>query len=99
MGDTNTSGQVGAMARGAQSHHSTFQQIWHDNSQSLELSILAPELGKLHTALRERAKEPEHLLSVGAVAAAEAAAKKGDGPKALECLRCVGKWALDAATE
>lgn len=38
-------------------------------------------------------------MAIGAVATAEAAAKTGNGPKALEYLKKAGNWAFDVATK
>jgi len=46
-----------------------------------------------------QATEPDHEISIGAIAAAEAAAKAGNGPKALACLKNAGTWAFDVASK
>jgi hypothetical protein len=99
VGDTYTATQVGSMGPYAQAHDTTFQQIWDKNAGTIDLQSLARELGTLRAVLRRRASEPEHDLSLGAVAGAETAAKQNDGPKVLAYLRAAGKWALDGATE
>jgi hypothetical protein len=77
----------------------TFQQIWNQTQGSVDLQQLARELERLNAALRSEAKEPEHQIAIGAVSAAEAEAKRGNGPKALEYLKKAGAWAFDVATK
>jgi len=77
----------------------TFQQIWNQIQGSVALPQLAHDLGQLQSALRSQAKEPEHEIAIGAIAAAEAAAKHGDGAKTLEYLKKAGSWAFDVATK
>jgi hypothetical protein len=99
MGDNYSAGQAGAIGPNAQASNMTFQQIWNQVQGSVDLPRLARELGQLHTALRSQAKKPEHEMAIGAVAAAEADAKGGDGPNALEYLKKAGSWAFDVATK
>jgi hypothetical protein len=56
-------------------------------------------LAILRAELLKEAKEPEHYTTIGTIASAETAAEKGDGPKALECLKAAGKWTLDVASK
>lgn len=101
MGDTYNVGQavaVGPHASGIASQVS-FQQVWAQNQGTIDLQGLAKELATLRGALRQRATEPEQDIAVGQVAAAEAAAKKGDGPKMLEHLKSAGMWVLDVAKD
>jgi hypothetical protein len=97
MGDNYSAGQAGAMGPGAQASNMTFQQIWNQVQGSVDLPQLARELGQLQATLRTEAKEPEHEIAIGAIAAAEAAAKQGNGAKALEYLKKAGGWAFDIA--
>ena len=99
MRDQYKAGQVGAMGPGAHAHDITFNQIWNENKDDIDLQALAFELSKLRLKLKEEASEPEHDSSIGAIASAESYAKKGDGPKVLEYLSKAGKWALDTATK
>jgi hypothetical protein len=99
MGDNYSAGQAGAMGPGAQASNMTFQQIWNQTQGSVDLQQLARELERLNAALRSEAKEPEHQIAIGAVSAAEAEAKRGNGPKALEYLKKAGAWAFDVATK
>jgi hypothetical protein len=87
------------MGPGAQASNMTFQQIWNQVQGSIDLPRLAAELGRLLPELRSHAKEPEHEMAIGAVAAAETAAKSGNGAKTLEYLKKAGSWALGVATK
>jgi hypothetical protein len=75
------------MGPNAQASGMTFHQIWNQAQSSIDLERLARDLGQLRTALRSEAREPEQNVAIGLVAAAEAAARKGDGPKAPEHLK------------
>lgn len=99
MGDRYTANTVGVMGPNATGNTVNLQQIWNQLQGSLNVEELAKELGTLQTAMTSEAKEPDQHLATGAVAAAEAAAKGGDGPKALEYLQRAGGWALDVATK
>ncbi len=90
-------GQTGAVGAGAHAHDMTFNQIWNENKNDIDLPALAAELSKLRLKLKDEATEAEHYSSMGAVASAESCAKKGDGPGALEHLSKAGKWALGIA--
>ena len=75
-----TAGQVGAVGAGAHVHDNTFQHV----QDGFDLPRLAEELGRLRVALRQEAKDDlEDDEAIGAVAAAEKAAKQGDGAGAL----------------
>lgn len=99
MGDKYEAGQVGAQGPGAQAHNMTFQQVWLQCKGDIDLPQLAADLAKLRSAMKTEATSPEHDAAVGAVAAAETAAKKGDGATAMQHLKSAGKWALDTATK
>jgi hypothetical protein len=99
MGDTYSSGEAGAIGPGATASQIAFQQVWNQLQGSTRIEELATELSALRTAMRSAASEPEHELSIGAVAAAEAAANAADGVKTLEYLKTAGTWALDVATK
>jgi uncharacterized protein YjbI with pentapeptide repeats len=86
MGDKYIAGQVGALGPSAHAHDMTFNQLWSQSGQSINLGALATELATLRQHLRQEAVEPEHDVALGAVANAEVAAKEGNGPKALEWL-------------
>jgi hypothetical protein len=98
MGDKYVAGQAGAMGPNAHAHDITFNQMWNQLGGGIDLSELASELETLRATLKDQATAPDHDLAVGEVAAAEIAAKGGDGPKALEHLKKAGGWALGVAT-
>jgi hypothetical protein len=92
------SGQAGAVGPGAHAHDMTFQQIT-ETANKIDLKQLAADLSLLRAAMKkEQATTAEQDLAIGSVAAAEAAAAKGDGPGALQHLKAAGKWAFDVAT-
>ncbi|RCV66029.1 GTPase SAR1 family protein [Methanophagales archaeon] len=92
-------GQGGAIGPGAYAHDMTFNQLWNEIKDEIDLSALTKELKELRSKLKEEATEPEHDKSIGAIAAAESSAKESNGPKALEYLSKAGKWTLDKATK
>jgi hypothetical protein len=92
-------GQIGAVGPNAHAHDMTFNQIWNQSGQNIDLPTLATQLETLRGALRKEASEPEHDEALGAVAAAQKAAKEENGPKVLEYLSTAGKWTLDIATK
>jgi hypothetical protein len=88
-------GQVGAMGENPHAHDMTLQQV---QGGGLDLAKLAEELGRLRGAMkREPDGPPEQDEAVGAVAAAERAAKQGDQPTVLQHLRTAGTWTLGIA--
>ncbi|HEX8072762.1 MAG TPA: hypothetical protein VF546_22635 [Pyrinomonadaceae bacterium] len=97
-GDTYNVGQGVGVGRNVRMTHTTVNQA-QGAPPELDLAALAGELAQLRAELKRQATEPEHDVAVGAVAAAEAEAKKGDGSKALEYLSTAGKWALDIAVK
>lgn len=99
MGDKYTTGQAGAVGPGSSSTGNTFNQIWQQYSESIDLPTLAAELRQLRNSMRAEAEKAEHDVALGAVASAEAAAENGDGPGALSHLKTAGHWALDVATK
>ena len=98
MGDNYTVGQ-GAAGPGSSSSGNTFNQIWQQNAEKIDLPILAGELDQLRNSMRGEATSAEHDVVIGAVASAQAAAQEGDGPTALSHLKTAGKWGLDVATK
>ncbi|HEX3148357.1 MAG TPA: hypothetical protein VHR66_09760 [Gemmataceae bacterium] len=99
MRDQYKVGQGGAIGPGAQAHHIKFQQIWQGGGNNLNLEALASELSRLRTSMKEVAASPEQDSAIGEVAAAEVAARKGDGAGMLSRLAGAGQWALDVATK
>jgi hypothetical protein len=63
------------------------------------LDKLAASLADLRVEMKNHAKAPEHDAAIGAIAEAETAAKKGNGPAVFQALARAGKWALDVAKE
>jgi hypothetical protein len=97
MGDQYKAGQAGAMGPGAYAHDMTFNRVWNENKDNIDMPALAAQLSTLRLKLKDEATGPEHYSSMGAVASAETCAKKGDGEDALEHLAKAGKWALGIA--
>src|SRR5215475_259035 len=91
IGDCYTVGQAGAVGPGAHAHDLTFNQLWSQSVQFIDLQALATELSILQPHLRQEAVKPEHDIAIGTVANAEMAAKEGDGPKTLEWLGKAGE--------
>ena len=90
----NNYGQSGAFGPGAHAHDNTFQQI----HAGIDLPKLAEELGRLRNAMKgETTGTREQDKAVGAVADAEEAAAKGDGPAVLQYLKSAGEWTLGIA--
>lgn len=70
------------------------------NYHSLNLPILAHELGKLLEVLRQEARTPEHFNALSNLATAEEAAKAGHESKACQALsglKAAGGWVLGTA--
>lgn len=99
MGDKYYAGQVGAQGRFAHVHDMTFNQIWNQNKQQIDLNALAQELATLRNRLKQEIQSVEHDASIGTLAEAEREAKNGNGAKALEYLAKSGKWVLDVANK
>ena len=97
-GDRYEIGQAGAVGPHSTAHDIQFTQVWNRLSADTNLSALADDLGKLRTAMRERANEPGEDLAVAEVSQAQLAATAGDGPQALSHLSKAGQWALGVAT-
>jgi uncharacterized protein YjbI with pentapeptide repeats len=90
----NIHGQAGAAGPGARAERNTFQQI----QGGIDLPKLAEELGRLRDAMKgESTGAREQDKAIGAVADAEEAAAKGDGPAALRYLKSAGEWTLGIA--
>jgi len=100
MGDKYIQAGQGIMqGPGSHAQDMTFNQIWSQTNDKINLLELAEELAELRIKLKDSATEPEHDISIGAVATAERLAKEGNGPEVLEYLSKAGKWALDTATK
>lgn len=94
MGDKYEAGQAGAQGPHAHAHDMSYNQIWHQTKENIDLPILAKELSTLRNELKKSAKNAEDYAEIGAIANAEIEAKKDDGPKALSALSKVGKKTL-----
>jgi len=97
MGDKYEAGQVGAQGPNAHAHDMTFNQIWQQNKDKLDVAALSKELLALRNSMQSEATTAEHFAEIGAVASAEIEAEKGNGAKALEALSKAGKWSLGVA--
>ena len=91
-GDTYNVGQGVGVGRNVKMDNVVVNQV--QGSEKLDLPALAAELAKLRAEMRKEATEPEHDVALGSVAAAEAAAKKGDEKSVLDHLKNAGEWAL-----
>ena len=98
MRDQYNVGKAGAVGPGSRAQVN-FNEIWNQGLAYSDLSLLASELSSLREALMKEAKEADASSTIGAIAAAETEATKGNGPKALEYLSRAGSWALDTATK
>lgn len=89
--------QVGAMGPNAHAHDMAFQQTWNEKASKFDLRELAKELFKLRSAMHKVATTAGQDAAVAEVAAAQTAAKKGNGPAALSHLHKAGQWARTIA--
>ena len=92
-GDTYNVGQGVGVGRNVKMDNVTVNQF--QSQEKLDLPTLAQQLATLRSEMKKEATEPEHDIEIGAVAAAEAAAKKGDEKSALDHLQNAGKWAVE----
>ena len=92
----NIHGQAGAVGKNAHAHDMIFQQVW--NQSNIDLSQLAEELTRLRAAMKQETEGTrEQDKAIVAVADAEEAAIKSDGPSVLQHLKTAGTWALGVA--
>ena len=99
MGDRyEVHGQAAAVGPNAHVHDVTFNQLWSQASERIDLPVLAEQLEQLRTALRAQARTPDDDQAVAEVGQAELAARSGDGPKTMRHLRNAGRWAFGIAT-
>lgn len=99
MGDRYTAGQVGAIGPNSTVSGTKFEQSWQKDSGQIDLPALAEELRLLRIAMRKDATGSDHDIAIGAIAAAETAARSGDGNSAMKSLRSAGRWTFDVATK
>ena len=94
-GDTYNVGQGIGVGRNVKMENVTVNQM--QGGDKIDLPTLAEQLAILRAEMKKSASEPEHDVAVGAIAAAEAEAKKGDQSSAMDYLGKAGSWALDLA--
>jgi hypothetical protein len=90
-------GQQNIIGSTAYVHDISFNQIWNETKDRIDLNTLTEELKSLRLKLNEKAKTDDNYDSIANIAKAESSAKNGDGLKAFEYLQKAGKWALDVA--
>jgi hypothetical protein len=98
MNDTYNVNQAASVGRNSSAENTTINQ-YGSNVTSSDLEKLADELTALRLAMKKKAVEPDHDISVGEVTQAQIEAKNGNLQKVLEHLKNAGKWALDLASE
>jgi hypothetical protein len=103
MGDTYNINAKNVGGVGPGDHRLTINQGQKASAQQIDVRELAKELARLHAQMQADMKGgpdlPERQAAVGAVEAAEEAAKEGDRTTALQRLTGAGQWALDVATK
>lgn len=92
-------GQAGSIGPNAHVYDFSFNQIWNESKNDVDLNELAEDLKKLLPKLNAEAKTTENYVSLGNIAEAELSARNGDGPKAYEYLQKAGKWTFDIACQ
>lgn len=97
VGDNYKIGQAMAVGPNAQASHGSFQQIWSEAGEKIDLAELSSQLTKLRNVMRSESSCAERDIAIGAIAQAEVAAIAKDGPGAIEHLRSAGNWALSIA--
>ena len=99
MGDNYSANQVGAMGPQAHASDVNFHQVNVQQLGQIDLQALATELAILRREMRQTVVESEQDIAIGQIAAAEAAAKKGDATSVAGHLKSAGRWAFDVATK
>lgn len=97
MRDKYEAGQVGTQGPNAHSQDMTFNQIWNQDTNNLDLVTLKNDLSTLRKVMEQEASTAEHYSEIGAIANSEIEIEKGNGAKALEALSKTGKWSLSIA--
>lgn len=96
-GDSYTTGQAGAVGRGATANNTTF------HNAALPAGVSLPDLLAALTALREHLEglpgSVERAIALGEVATVEQAAAAGDRPRVMSLLKGVSRWTLKTATD
>jgi hypothetical protein len=98
MEENYTVGQ-GVAGRHVHAHDMNFHQVSAQQLGQIDMRTLAVELASLRREMRQTATEPEQDIAIGQIAAAEAAAQKGDASSVLTNLKSAGKWAFEVATK
>jgi hypothetical protein len=91
VGDTFNVQSGSIVGKGISVSDSVFTNSHFDYSQ------LTKELGILFQEIKNEAEDPQHFIEVAAIAEAEEAAKKNDGPGLKRALMKTGKWTLGTA--
>lgn len=99
LGDQYQVQQAASVGPNSQASGVTFNMIWKQTKNDIDLKALSEELELLREVLKGEAVTLEEDVAVGEIASAEAAAKKGDGPAVMKHLADAGEWVLDVATK
>jgi hypothetical protein len=94
----NVSGTAGAVGPAATFQGNLLAQAWSQCSFGEDqLGVLSEELVRLAEALKGESEHSDIDATMGAIAAAESAARRGDGPTVFNHLRNAGRWCLGIA--
>jgi hypothetical protein len=100
MRDKYTTGQAGAVGPNSMAFGQTFNQIWIQAENDIDLTALADQLSQLRSKMRAASSgTPEEDVAIAELAQAEVAAKKGDGTSVMGHLANVGKSTFDIAKQ
>ncbi|BCW48106.1 hypothetical protein StoSoilB13_04480 [Arthrobacter sp. StoSoilB13] len=100
MGDKyEVSGQAAAVGPNAHVHHVSFNQLWLQKKDELDLGTLASELELVRVKARATATSPEEDDATAEAGKAQRAAEAGDGPTAMSHLARAGNWVLSIAED
>jgi AbiTii len=92
-------GQAGSIGANSQASNMSFQQVWLQNKESIDLKALAEELFTLRTAMKDQAEDSSQDRAVAEISSAQEAAKIDDGTAVIKHLKKAGQWALDVASK
>lgn len=92
-------GQAGAIGANSQASNMSFQQIWHENKENIDLKALSEELFTLRTVMKGQAEDSSQDRSVAEISSAQEAAKTDNGADVIKHLKKAGQWALDVASK
>ncbi|WP_224089908.1 hypothetical protein [Arthrobacter sp. StoSoilB13] len=93
------SGQAAAVGPNAHVHHVSFNQLWLQKKDELDLGTLASELELVRVKARATATSPEEDDATAEAGKAQRAAEAGDGPTAMSHLARAGNWVLSIAED